>query len=220
MTRQLTRVGLGLLIWSSGALVAVPPPGLTLEKGKLAAQTGPQPALTRVLIETELGEIEAEVDTGHAPITASNFLRYVEGGYYDGGRFFRAVRMGNQPNDEVKIEVIQAGANAEALKERKPFPPIPLERTRDTGILHGDGALSMARGAPDSATHSFSICIGGQPALDYGGMRNPDGQGFAAFGRVVRGMDVARKIQQQTAEGQTLKPPIKIIRVRVVPSSK
>jgi peptidyl-prolyl cis-trans isomerase A (cyclophilin A) len=85
-----------------------------------------------------------------------------------------------------------------------------LERTRDTGIKHLEGTLTMARDGPDTAQDSFSICIGDQPELDFGGRRNPDGQGFAAFGRVIRGMDVVRRIQTLPAEKQQLVPPVKI----------
>ena len=93
------------------------------------------------------------------------------------------------------------------------FAAIPLERTRDTGLKHVDGTISMARFTPDSAQHSFFICIGDQPELDFGGKRNPDGQGFAAFGKVTKGMDIVRKIQMSPADGQTLKPPIRIQRI-------
>ena len=92
-------------------------------------------------------------------------------------------------------------------------PPIPLERTRDTGLRHVDGAVSMARSGPDTAQDQFVICIGDQPELDFGGKRNPDGQGFAAFGKVVRGMEVVRKIQASPAQGERLTPPIKILRI-------
>ena len=102
----------------------------------------------------------------------------------------------------------------------KAFAAIALERTRDTTLRHLDGALSMARTGPDTATHSFSIVLGDQPSMDFGGLRNPDGQGFAVFGRVVRGMDIARKIQAQPVEGQRLITPVNIIRIRVVSSSR
>jgi peptidyl-prolyl cis-trans isomerase A (cyclophilin A) len=164
-------------------------------------------ALPRVRIFTSLGEIEAEVDTIRAPISGVNFLRYVDGRYYDGASFFRTVRPDNQPADTVKIDVIQASA----ARGRGPgFPPIPLERTSVTGITHRDGSLSMARAGPDTARNSFSICIGDQPALDFGGHRNLDGQGFAAFGRVTRGMDVVRRIHTSAATEQRLTPPIVI----------
>ena len=110
----------------------------------------------------------------------------------------------------MKIAVVQAAANRQTLTGKKPFAPIPIERTRDTGLHHRDGTLSMARGGPDTATHSFFICIGDQPGLDFGNLRNPDGQGFAAFGQVVRGMDVVRAIQQRPADKQSLTPAIGI----------
>ena len=111
----------------------------------------------------------------------------------------------------MKIEVIQAGINPD--KEKDEFKPIKLERTKDTGLKHKDGTISMARDGPDTATSDFFICIGDQPELDFGGKRNPDGQGFAAFGQVVKGMDVVKKIQKSTAEKQMLKPPVKIIKI-------
>jgi peptidyl-prolyl cis-trans isomerase A (cyclophilin A) len=127
--------------------------------------------------------------------------------------------MDNQPESPVKIEVIQAGVAADKAKQG--FPAIALERTSVTGILHKDGVVSMARGTPDSATSGWFITINDQSSLDFGGARNPDGQGFAAFGRVVSGMDVVRKIQaapsstnmSTNAEAQRLTPPIKIVKV-------
>jgi peptidyl-prolyl cis-trans isomerase A (cyclophilin A) len=168
--------------------------------------------LPRVIMETELGEIEIEVDTVRAPNTAANFLKYVDAGMYDGGRFYRTVRLDNQPKNDVKIEVIQGAASATRIRDF--LPAIELERTSVTKLTHADGVVSMARGSPDSARDQFFICIGNQPELDFGGKRNADGQGFAAFGRVVRGMDVVRKIQAAPAEAQNLRPPILIIRAR------
>ena len=167
--------------------------------------------LPRVVIETELGEIEVEVDSARAPVTATNFLRYVDQRFYDGGRVHRTVTMANQPTNDVKIEVIQAGIDT--TRRRSGFPAIPLERTSVTGLSHVDGTISMARSGPDTATSDFFICIGDQRSLDFAGKRNADGQGFAAFGRVVRGMDVVRKIQVAPASGQRLTPPIAIRRV-------
>lgn len=168
----------------------------------------------RVVIQTEYGAIVVEVDTERAPGTATNFLHYVEKQFYDGGRFHRTVTPDNQPNDAIRIEVVQAGVNPARGDER--HPPIPLERTNETGLRHLDGVISMARFAPDSAVSDFFICIGDQPSLDFGGLRNPDGQGFAAFGRVASGMDVVRTIQSQPAEGQRLDPPVTIQRARVI----
>ena len=165
----------------------------------------------RVVVQTELGPITLEVDAARAPNTAANFLRYLDAGHYDGGTFHRTVKMGNQPDSPVKIEVIQAGVNPGRAKEG--FGAIPIERTSVTGLRHTDGAISMARGQPDSATSGWFICINDQPSLDFGGARNPDGQGFAAFGRVVRGMDVVRKIQHApNTDAQRLTPPIRILK--------
>jgi peptidyl-prolyl cis-trans isomerase A (cyclophilin A) len=173
---------------------------------------GQTPAPVRVVIATEAGQIEAEIDTVRAPITGANFLKYVDAGLFDGGRFFRTVRPDNQVDKPVKIAVIQAAGNRE--KRDQFFPPIPLERTSVTGLTHKDGTLSMARSTPDTARDSFSIVVGDQPSMDFGGARQPDGQGFAAFGQVVRGMDVVRKIQMGAAKGETLSPPVTILRIR------
>ena len=182
-----------------------------------------QSKAVRVRVQTELGDIVIEVDPVRAPLTTANFLKYVDGGHYDGGVFHRTVKMDNQPESTVKIEVIQAGVNADRAKEG--FAAIPLERTSVTGILHKDGVVSMARGLPDSATSGWFVCINDQPSLDFGGNRNPDGQGFAAFGRVITGMDVVRKIQAAPSstnrttntEAQRLIPAIKILKVARVP---
>jgi peptidyl-prolyl cis-trans isomerase A (cyclophilin A) len=170
----------------------------------------PGGANVRVLIRTENGDIEAELYPEQAPLTVANFLRYVDGHLYDGGTFHRTVTLANQPDNKIKIEVIQAGPDP----AKKELPPIKLERTRDTKLSHKDGTLSMARDGPDTATGDFFICIGDQPVLDFGGKRNPDGQGFAAFGRVTKGMEVARAIQASPADGQTLKPAVRIVSVR------
>ena len=165
-----------------------------------------------VRFETSLGVIEVVLDGERAPGTVANFLRYVDAGLYDGGVFHRTVKQDNQPQSPVKIEVIQGGPNPTAEK----FPAIPLERTSVTGLKHVDGVISMARFAPDSASGDFFFCIGDQPELDFGGKRNTDGQGFAAFGLAIKGLDVIRKIQQSPAEEQRLTPPIRIDRVRRV----
>jgi peptidyl-prolyl cis-trans isomerase A (cyclophilin A) len=184
-----------------------------------------------VIITTPLGQIEIELVRQYAPLTTANFLHYVEHGFYNGGRFHRTVTPDNQsnanlknekigagidpdadrgqlPNDAVIIEVIQGGIDADRHEEQN--APIPLERTRDTGLRHEDGTISMARLTANSAVSDFFICIGDQPELDFGGQRNVDGQGFAAFGKVTKGMDIVRAIQQSPADGQSLNPPIEI----------
>jgi peptidyl-prolyl cis-trans isomerase A (cyclophilin A) len=174
------------------------------------AAAGQDPGAVRVLVETELGAIEIVVDAAAAPLTSANFLRYVDAGHYNGGTFHRTVTMANQPDNAVKIEVIQAGVNPD--KAAQGFGPIKLERTSVTGLHHTDGTVSMARGQADSATSGWFICVNDQPSLDFGGGRNPDGQGFAAFGRVVRGMDVVRRIHAApNTRDQQLTPPIRIL---------
>ncbi len=160
-----------------------------------------------VEIKTELGNIKVEIYKDKAPISAENFLKYVDKGLYKNTSFYRTVTMDNQPNNKIKIEVIQGGLGD---NEDKMLPPIQHEPTNKTGILHKDGVISYARNEPGSETSEFFICIGDQPELDYGGKRNPDGQGFSAFGKVIDGMDVVRKIQSQPNKEQALTPPIKI----------
>lgn len=170
----------------------------------------PVPEKPRVLIQTELGDLEVQLDTKAAPVTVANFLRYVHEGLYADGQFFRAVTLASQPTDSVKIEVIQAQANP--AQQANFHAPIPLERTRDTGLRHREGTISMARSGPETAQDHFFICLTDQPELDFGGRRNPDGQGFAAFGQVTKGMEVARKIHESPSQEQRLNPPIRIQR--------
>ena len=168
-----------------------------------------------VRIETTAGAIEVALEPARAPGTVANFLRYVDEGLYDGGRFHRAVRLDNQARQDVRIEVVQGGRDPSRARARPGFGPIPLERTSVTGLRHVDGAISMARGtAADSASSDFFICVGDQPSLDFGGARAADGQGFAAFGRVVSGMDVVRAIQRQATNArEQLLEPVSIVRV-------
>ncbi len=179
----------------------------------LAASAAAAPV---VRIHTALGAIEVELAAEAAPATVANFLKYVEAGRYTGGQFHRTVTLhpDNQPNNTVKIEVIQGGVNPEFAEQD--WPAIALERTSVTGLKHLDGTISMARAGPDMATSDFFLCIGEQPELDFGGKRNPDGQGFAAFGRVTKGLDIVRKIQAAPADGQKLTPAIRIERVELV----
>ncbi len=167
---------------------------------------------TIIEIETELGTIIAELYVDKAPKTCANFLKYVEQGTYKDARFYRTVRLDNQLQSEVKIEVIQGGIDSEDAM----FDPVAHENTKETGVLHENGTLSMARYEPGTATTEFFICIGNQPELDYGGKRNPDGQGFAAFGNVVQGMDIVKAIQQLKDEDQMLIEPVsfKIVSVK------
>ena len=168
----------------------------------------------QILIKTELGNITLELYPEKAPVTVANFLRYIEEDRLQDATFYRTVTPNNQPDNEVKIEVIQGGLYEDEHPQM--LAPISHETTETTGILHKDGVISMARNEPGTATSEFFICIGDQPSLDYGGNRNSDGQGFAAFGKVISGMDVVLKIQQAPAEGQWLKPRVKILGIELV----
>lgn len=169
-----------------------------------------------VVFETGKGHIEIEVDAVRAPLSAANFLKYVDGGFYDGGTINRAVRPDNTVRHDVEIQVIQFQIARE--RQRDQFPPVPMERTSVTGLKHVDGAVSMARSGPDTARGSFSIVIGDQPEMDFAGKRNPDGQGFAVFGRVVKGIDVVKAIQASPTGPsgpygpESLSPPIAIVK--------
>ncbi len=183
----------------------------------LALLAGPvscdRPA-TRVLIRTDLGNMTVEIYEDLAPVTAANFLSHVERGDYTNSIFYRVVRLDNQPQSKVKIEVIQGGLFHDEVLDT--ITPIRHESTQETGILHTDGVISMARMEPGSASTEFFICIGDQPSLDYAGHRNPDGQGFATFGKVVKGMDVARAIQSLPDEGQYLKEQVHIREISLI----
>ena len=218
MRGRLRRFVATLLLAGVAASAATPVLGQSTST-KASADKSP----VRVRVQTELGDIVLEVDAVRAPLTAANFLKYVDAGHFNGGVFHRTVKMDNQPESAIKIEVIQAGVNPDRSKDG--FGAIALERTTVTNIPHKNGVVSMARGTPDSATSGWFICVNDQPSLDFGGMRNPDGQGFGAFGRVVSGMDIVRKIQaapssadrKTNTEAQRLTPAIKILKVARVP---
>jgi peptidyl-prolyl cis-trans isomerase A (cyclophilin A) len=176
-----------------------------------------QPARTRVRLQTDKGVIVAELADDKAPITAANFLRYVDARRMDGAAFYRAARAPGAPT----IGLIEAGVR-DAVKL---FPPIAHESTLATGLRHLDGTLSMARFAPGTATSDFSICCGDAPYLDAHPDQPGDNQGYAAFGQVVEGMDVARAIlalpttgaaQTPAMQGQMIDPPVRIVSARRV----
>lgn len=171
--------------------------------------------LPKVELQTSVGKITIEIDTIHAPVTAKNFLAHIENETFNTAVFYRTVRMDNQPDNAIKIEVIQGGLFSDT--EIQKHPGIRHETTRETGIKHLAGTISMARNEPGTASTEFFICIGNQPQLDFGGKRNPDGQGYAAFGKVVEGMEVVRKIQQMPGEKQYLKEPVQILYVKITP---
>lgn len=165
-----------------------------------------QQPLPQIEIATSMGRIIVEVDTVRAPETSGNFIQLVRQSAYSKACFYRVVHSANQSSNSVKIDVIQGGLKTDSLILQ--FPAIQHETTQETGINHLDGTISMARREPGSASTEFFICIGAQPELDFGGKRNPDGQGFAAFGRVIEGMDIVRQIQQKPDQAQMLIDPV------------
>lgn len=171
----------------------------------------PESSLPQVKMKTELGDIIIEIDTVNAPVTATNFLKYIDNKIINSAFFYRVVRMDNQPNNEIKIEVIQGGLGFD--ESPLSLAPIEHETTDITGILHKDGVISMARMEPGTASSEIFICVGDQPELDFGGKRNSDGQGFAAFGKVIKGMDVVREIQTKPDKEQMLVTPVNILEV-------
>jgi peptidyl-prolyl cis-trans isomerase A (cyclophilin A) len=191
-----------------------------------AAQDTPTPPATDlVVLETSLGDITLEIETARAPVTAANFLRYVDEHRFDGTVFYRAMRLdwGTQPNG-----LIQGGTQ---MDPKRVLPPIAHEPTTQTGIRNLAGAISMARYAPGTATGDFSIMLSDQPGLD----ADPKGQtddaraGFAAFGHVVSGMEVVRKIFDQPTDpdkgdgwlkGQMLAQPVAIVHAHRVAKAR
>lgn len=178
-----------------------------------AADTAGQ-ELPVVKLNTPLGEISIAVDTINAPVTARNFLSHVQKGTYQNACFYRVVKDDNQPFSHTKIEVVQAGLYNE--QEIGKYPGIVHETTDKSNLRHLDGTVSMARAEPGTASTEFFICIGDQPELDFGGKRNPDGQGFAAFGNVTAGMEVIKSIQQLPDVSQYLSEPVQFLSVFVL----
>ncbi|MDT0551771.1 peptidylprolyl isomerase [Urechidicola vernalis] len=162
------------------------------------------------VIETDKGDIIIELYPEKAPITVANFLKYVDANKYENSAFFRVCNTQNEAERTIPIEVIQGGLDENAGG----FPPIKIETTKETGLKHENGTLSMARLEPNTATDSFFICTGSQPELDFGGKRNPDGQGFAAFGKVTKGMDVVKAIQRMKDTSQYLVEPVVIKNIK------
>jgi len=192
------------LLGGSLSLIAIP----------AFAQT--DPGLVRVTLKTSKGVITADINVGKAPITGRNFLHYVDTRRYDGAKFYRASHVPTQP----ERGLIEGGWKGDPTKL---FRPIPLESTTKTGLTHKDGTLSMARLAPNSATADFFICIGDQPGYDADPTGPGDNLGFAAFGQVVDGMDVAHAIFEAPTSatggkgvmrGEMLSPPVPILSAR------
>ncbi len=164
-----------------------------------------------VEIQTISGDIEVELFPGNAPKSVAAFLSYVDSGYYKKAFFYRALNEDNQPTGNAETAMIQGGIwrTRRAIK----VPYIPHESTQQTKLTHLNGTISFARQAPGTATTEFFICIGDQPGFDYGGINNPDGQGYAAFGHVVKGMELIKQFYTQPTNGDLLQPPIEITNI-------
>lgn len=168
----------------------------------------------RVSIESTYGDIEIELYPDKAPKSVAAFLSYVDSGLYKNSSFYRVLKEENQPSASFKSELIQGGIWQTNYKKGVALPGIPHETTLQTGIVHKNGTISLARTTPGSAGSEFFICIGDQPAYDFGGAANPDKQGFAAFGKVVKGMDVVRNIHAQPDFEENFEKPIKINNIK------
>ena len=161
-----------------------------------------------ISIYTELGPIVLDLYPDKAPITVNNFLKYIDENRYGDFHFYRVVHLKNQPQNDIKIEVIQGGLGFNEHNQK--LESITHETTEVTKIRHLNGTISMARMEPGTASSEIFICINDQPELDFKGLRNPDGYGFAAFGRVRSGMDIIKRIQTMPSIKQILNNSVKV----------
>ncbi len=176
--------------------------------------TQPKSKYPHVVIETRSGDIEIELYPDKAPKSVTAFLSYVDSGFYKNSSFYRVLKEENQPSASFKSELVQGGIWQTNYKKGVSLPGIPHEPTSQTGLLHKNGTISLARTTPGTAGSEFFICVGDQPAYDFGGEANPDKQGFAAFGKVIKGMDIVRKIHQQPDYEESFDPPIEIFNIK------
>lgn len=167
----------------------------------------------RIEIRTRLGDIQVELFPAQAPQTVKAVLAYIDSGMYRDAAFYRVLNMANQPSDAPKAELIQGGLWNKKGVRRADLAGIPHESTKQTGIRHTNGVVSLARQEPGTANTEFFICVSDQPGFDYGGENNPDGQGYAAFGKVIKGMDIVRRIYDRPEEEQYFDPPIPIFNI-------
>ena len=172
------------------------------------------PEVPHVVIQTKAGDIEVELYPQQAPRTVAAFLSYVDSGFYKRSCFYRVLNEENQVTGAEPSELIQGGIWRTNHAKAASLPGVPHESTQQTHILHTDGVISLARQEVGTATTEFFICVGDQPGFDYGGKNNPDGQGYAAFGKVVKGMDVVRAIYGMPEEDQSFTPPVRIKDIR------
>lgn len=167
-----------------------------------------------VAIATKFGDIEVELYPKQAPETVKAFLSYVDSGYYTNAAFYRVLRADEQPTNAFKSELVQGGLWKTNYKLSASLPGIKHETTQQTKILHKNGTISLARSEPGTATTEFFICVDDQPGFDYGGANNADGQGYAAFGKVVKGMSVVKSIYDAPENDGTLDPLVYIFKIK------
>lgn len=166
-----------------------------------------------ILIATQLGDIELELYPEKAPVTAAAFLAYVDSGYYTNASFYRVLKADELPNEH-NTGIIQGGIWQTKQQLQLSIPGIKHESTKQSGLLHTSGTISLARSAPGTASTEFFICIGDQNSLDAGKSGTEDGLGFAAFGKVVKGMPIVRKIQGQNSHGDKFDEVIQIYKIK------
>ena len=175
-----------------------------------SCHTASDPATPHVIIRTANGDIEVELYPRQAPKTAGAFLSYIDSGFYKNASFYRVLNDENQVTGAGTSRLIQGGIWKTNHAKATGVPGVPHEPTNQTHILHTNGVISLARDKPGTGTTEFFICVGDQPGFDYGGENNPDGQGYAAFGKVVKGMDVVQSIYHEPENNQSFTPPIRI----------
>ncbi len=169
------------------------------------------------VIATRYGNIYVEIMVDKAPLTGAAFLENADSGYFRNTSFYRILRRDNQVTGSLHSHLIQGGVWEANPDLKQKFKPIPHESTDQTGILHKTGVISMARYEPGTATSEFFICMQDEPGFDHGGTNNADGLGYAAFGRVVEGMDVAEKIYTLPEYKQRFYPPVAILNIQRLP---
>ncbi len=165
-----------------------------------------------IIIKTNLGNVEAELYPDKAPKTVAAFLSYVDSGFYKNSSFYRVLFIEAMASD-YNTGIIQGGIWKSNNKKAIVLPGIVHEPPKQTGLSHTTGTLSLARSTPGTANSEFFICVGDQTGYDSSKNYNPDGLGFAAFGRVISGMDIVRQIHKQPANGQSFTRPITILNI-------
>lgn len=165
-----------------------------------------------VIIDTRLGEIEVELFPGKAPKTVAAFLGYIDAGYYKNCSFYRVLKTEEMPTD-FNTGIIQGGIYQSKNNRIGKVRPIEHESTNQTGLSHLSGSISFASLGAGTATTEFFICVGDQATLDAGASGTADGQGFAVFGQVFKGMGIVRKIQQQKSHGDRFDEQIDILNI-------